>query len=260
MPVAKVNGININYEVEGEGQPLVFIGGLGTDLSFWKRQLPTLKKHCKVVAFDNRGAGKSDKPNGPYSTRIMADDTVELLDSLGLHRADVLGYSLGGMIAQELAINYPERVARLILCSTLSNYEGESGLTDKGKQLVGLPKLRYLWELVSLVFDSPFRRIAQFIKRTLASNEAYVRGYRAQAEANFKHDTLSRLPLIKAPTLVLVGSNDRLIRPSSSDVLVSKIPSAKLVKIKDGSHDMCIEMSKAFNTEILNFLTSKSCS
>jgi len=256
MPVAKVNGIKINYKVEGEGQVLVLISGLGSDLSLWRYQLPAFKKHCRVIAFDNRGAGKSDKPIGPYFVKGLAEDTVALLDYLRIEKADILGYSLGGMIAQEVAINYPQRVTRLILCSTLSNHEGKSGQTDEGKKLVTLSKLGYLWALVSLAFDSPFNRVTQFIKRTMISNKTYIQGYRAQGEASLRHNTLDRLHLIKGPTLIMVGTNDRLLRPSSSEVLAAKIPQAKLVRIEGGSHDMCIEKSKEFNAAVLRFLES----
>ena len=118
MPMARVNGININYKVEGQGEPLVMLMGLSAALGAWSSQVPLLKKYYRVIRLDNRGAGKSDKPAGPYTTKMMADDTVGLMDHLGIEKANFMGVSMGGMIAQEIAINYPQRVNKLILAST----------------------------------------------------------------------------------------------------------------------------------------------
>src|SRR4030042_6341962 len=120
MPIATANGIQINYKVEGQGDPLVMIMGLGSPRGGWSSQAPFFKKYFQVVIFDNRGVGKSEKPEGPYSTRMMADDAIKLMDHLGIKKARVLGASMGGMIAQELAINYPERVSKLVLACTFA--------------------------------------------------------------------------------------------------------------------------------------------
>ncbi|MFP3880362.1 MAG: alpha/beta fold hydrolase, partial [Dehalococcoidia bacterium] len=110
MPLASVNGININYRVAGDGEPLVMIMGFSAGRIGWVPQLRFFKRYYRVVTFDNRGAGRSDKPPGPYSTGMMADDTAKLMDVLGIEKAHIMGLSMGGMIAQELAINYPQRV------------------------------------------------------------------------------------------------------------------------------------------------------
>jgi len=254
MSVAKVNGININYKIEGEGEPLLLIGGWGSDLNMWKLQLPTFRKHFGVIVFDNRGAGKSDKPPGPYSMKGMADDAIGLLDYLKIDKASVLGYSMGGAIAQEIAINYPQRVTKLVLCNTACCADAESGFTDEARSLFELPPLKYRIKLLSLVFDSPILRFTEFVRRSLKSSKVSLQGYQAQGAGIVRHNTLKRLHLIKAPTLVVVGTNDRLVRKSSSAVLAARIPQAKLAEVRDGSHDMCFEKSKEFNTEIVNFL------
>jgi pimeloyl-ACP methyl ester carboxylesterase len=256
MPVANVNGININYRIEGEGEPLLLICGLGADMSMWKYQLSAFKKQHKLIMFDNRGAGGSDKPVGPYSMKQLADDAIALLDNLGVGKAAVLGYSLGGMIAQEVAINYPERVSKLILCSTMPCHDQESGLTAEATKLSGLSPFRYLRAILALAFKSRFWRTEQLIMRTLKSSKAARQGRVAQSAAIATFNSLDRLHLVKAPTLVVVGTDDRLIRPSSSEVLARRIPNAKLAKVEGGSHDMCIERSRAFNAEVLNFLAS----
>src|SRR5512137_1250660 len=108
MPKVKVNGVTLDYEVEGQGDPLIMIIGLGSDQSNWRLQKGQFNKLFRVITFDNRGAGKSDKPPGPYSIKMMADDTIGLMDYLRIDKAHILGVSMGGMIAQEIAINYPD--------------------------------------------------------------------------------------------------------------------------------------------------------
>jgi 3-oxoadipate enol-lactonase len=118
MPTADANGIRIHYEVHGEGRPLLLILGLGADVSEYTALIDQLAARSRVIAFDNRGAGRTDKPDAPYSIELMAADALGVMDALGVTRADVLGISLGGRIALELALGHPERVERLILVST----------------------------------------------------------------------------------------------------------------------------------------------
>jgi 3-oxoadipate enol-lactonase len=259
MPVAKSNGINIDYKVQGQGEPLVMIMGLGFDKSGWQSQVGFLGRHFQVVTFDNRGSGKSDKPAGPYSTSMMADDTVGFMDYLHIDKANILGVSMGGMIAQELAIKYPQRVRKLILGCTFATHDDKSGETPEWDKAIDLCKQGKFSPMVNLLFDKPLRRIIFTPLISILSRRMGTAGslaFSAQWEACLKHQTLERLALIKAPTLVIVGSNDRVIKPTSSEVLAKMIPGAKLVKIENGSHTFTIEMSAKFNGEVLNFLKS----
>lgn len=223
----------------------------------WKPQVPAFKDHYKLIRFDNRGAGKSDKPRGPYSIKTMTEDTIGLMDYLGIDKAIILGLSMGGMIAQEIAINYPQRVIKLVLCGTYASRDRDNGLTAEAEKLNGLPNLKRLSVFLSLCFSSPFRRLFYFILLSLTINKTKIQGIEAQGVACGNHNALERLHFIKAPTLVIVGTNDRMVRPSSSKVLASKIAQAKLVEITNGSHTINMEMTKAFNTEVLNFLRSQ---
>ena len=115
----KVNDINMYYEIHGEGFPLVMIQGIGQSSLMWPPIfLDEVSKSFKIIIFDNRGAGRTDKPDIEYSIKMFADDTIGLMDALNIERAHVLGYSMGGIIAQELVLNYPKRVEKLVLCST----------------------------------------------------------------------------------------------------------------------------------------------
>ena len=118
MPFADVNGIRLYHEAFGEGPPLLLILGLGADISEYSALIQQLGRHCRVIAFDNRGAGRSDKPDSAYTIELMAGDAAGLMAAVGLSHASVLGISLGGRIAIELALGHPERVGRLILVST----------------------------------------------------------------------------------------------------------------------------------------------
>ena len=120
MPVVRTNSIDLYYEVQGAGTPLVLLAGLGYPGWQWHRMAPLLAQRCQVFTLDNRGVGRSDKPAGPYTASLLAADTVGLLDALGIEQAAIMGHSMGGFIAQALALEYPQRVSKLILASTAS--------------------------------------------------------------------------------------------------------------------------------------------
>ncbi|MBN1188128.1 MAG: alpha/beta fold hydrolase [Dehalococcoidales bacterium] len=259
MPVAMVNGVRINYKVEGRGEPLIMIAGFSASRSTWASQIPFFKKHYQVITFDNRGAGKSDKPEGPYTTRMMADDVIKLMDHLKITRTHIMGISMGGMIAQEVGINYPQRIQKLVLACTFSCKDQTSGDSADQAKLLGLSAQKMAAGMARLAVNKPFN---QFLLGMLAAIGATFtststrRGLKAQREACNNHNTLARLNLIKAPTLVIVGTHDRIIKPVSSEVIAGKIPGARLVEVKGGSHMLSMEMKDCFNREVLGFLLS----
>jgi len=266
MPKAKVNGISINYRVQGKGEPLVLIMGYSGDQTGWMFQTGAFMKHYRVITFDNRGVGKTDKPTGAYSTKMMADDTVGLMDHLGIKKAHVLGMSMGGMIAQAVAIGYPQRIDRLVLACTYAGRSGPSGLSPEYPKALGfdenytdddarsMPILKVVNSLYSLAFN---RLVFKIMFVPMAKIQARLNGntgLHGQLEAVLAHNTLDNLPAVKVPTLVICGTKDRVIRPSSSEVIAKLIPNAKLVQIDGGSHAFNIEMSGRFNREVLSFL------
>jgi pimeloyl-ACP methyl ester carboxylesterase len=259
MPLARLNGINISYQVEGQGEPLVMIMGFTAGRIGWMPQIRFFKKYYRLITFDNRGAGKSDKPPGSYSTNMMADDTVKLMDLLGIEKAHIMGLSMGGMIAQELAINYPQRVMKLVLASTYARQDETSGDTLEQAKFLQLTPEKKACAMVGLAFNKPLYRftfglLARVQTRfTGASGRVGIEG---QTEACLKHNTLDRLSSITAPTLVIVGTGDRIIKSVSSEVIAGNIPNFKLVKVEGGSHYFSFEMKNVFNREVLNFLKS----
>jgi len=138
MPEARINGISINYSVEGKGEPLFLIMGFSGSKMAWYFQRRAFRKHFQVVTFDNRGVGESGKPAGPYSMQMFVDDTVGLMDHLGIEKAHILGVSMGGMIAQHIAISHPERVRKLVLGCTFASRHGDGGHSVAYMKYVGL--------------------------------------------------------------------------------------------------------------------------
>ena len=178
-----------------------------------------------------------------------------------------MGESMGGMIAQEIAINYPQRVRKLVLVSTYArDDQSSSGSTSElFKEVQTTGKVGS--SLINLAFNKPLNRV--FVKVMARINSTFTKGsvkkvnkvgFDGQLEACLKHNTLDRLPLIKAPTLIIVGEADRVIKPSSSEIMAARIPLCQLAKFKNGSHVLNMEMTNLFNQTVLNFLTDSMIS
>ncbi len=145
MPLADVNGIQLYYQAHGQGEALILMPGLGAGHTAWFRQLPAFRKHFRVVTFDPRSIGRSDRPKQPYSFRSLADDVVGLMDHLAIRKAHILGQSLGGYAAQEVAIDYPDRVLKLVLVSSAAAGGDENFISPA---LLGTLGIRSLGETV----------------------------------------------------------------------------------------------------------------
>jgi pimeloyl-ACP methyl ester carboxylesterase len=276
MSIAKVDSIELYYEEHGNGDPLLLIMGLGTDSTGWLLQVPDFASHYRTITFDNRGVGRSSKPNGPYTIGQMAEETAGLLDALGIERAHVLGVSMGGMIAQELALRHPTRVRGLVLGCTYPEPDAEieqqrenslsrfGGIMTAGGEmqidLSALDPMSFFQHLLPLVFNQDFLE-REMARLTEIFGAALQYGFSmpailGQVAAAMGHKTTDRLPDIQSPTLVITGDADRLIPPANSDILARHIPGARLVKVPGGSHGFNFETPEIFNREVLNFLSS----
>jgi pimeloyl-ACP methyl ester carboxylesterase len=262
MPKVEVNHIAINYEVYGDGDPLVMIMGLGGAISAWSRQIPELSEKYRVIVFDNRGAGASDKPDVEYSIGLFARDTVGLLDRLNIGQAHILGVSMGGMIAQEIALNYPERVRSLVLCCTSCGWKESIHPPEEVLQTLmareGLSPEEIARQGLPFIFTDDYiknypEEIEKFIALEL-ENPQPIYAFNRQLAAVMMFDSSSRLKEIKAPTLVLTGREDILVPPQNSRLLAEKIPSAELLILDGGAHCFFWEISAKFNRAVLNFL------
>jgi len=253
MPGIKINGINLNYHAEGVGEPLLLIGGFNSNRTIWIGQVPVLKKYFRVITFDNRGAGRTEK-QGPYSIQIMTEDSVGLLDRLNIRKTNVLGISLGGLIAQELAVTHPHRVSKLVLACTYSHIDKTSGPTLEVMNAAGLPAIRMLDIMLDLTVNRPFYRTFLIPLMRIKNRFADATAIQEKLKTSYKHNTLNQLSQIRSQTLIITGTNDRVIKPASSEVLVRQIPGAKLIRINQGSHLFFLEMRKQFNRAVLDFL------
>jgi len=260
MPTVKVGDINMYYEIHGKGEPLLMIAGLGLDLTTWQFQIPEFSKKYQVVAFDNRGAGRTDAPDEPYSIRMMADDAVGLMDALGIGEAHILGGSMGGCIAQKIAIERPGRAKSLILAATTAaNYPVSMHIVSawfaamtEGISSKTLAKLQLPYFVTSQLFEKP-EMVTMWVDAMVANpyrRPAYAYGRQLATE----HDARGQLKQTTSPTLVLVGKEDIIFPVKLSEELAALIPKAKLVVLEEGGHGFWLEIPDKFNQAVLDFL------
>ena len=265
MPTAKVGDINMYYEIHGKGEPLVLIYGYAGDSGLWFRQIPVLSKKYRVIAFDNRGVGRSDKPDIPYTMAMMAGDVAGLLDVIGVDAAHIFGVSLGAMIAQHFVSNYPGRGVSLILgCTTCGGPHSVQPEPESLAALVDFERFKKMApeevvrQAMPLCYSQKFmKEHPDIIDKRVAKQLEYStprHGATRQAEAVMGHDTYELLPRIQLPTLVIAGDNDRLIPIANSRILASRIPKAKLVVLKGPGHEFFIEDAEDTNRLVLDFL------
>jgi 3-oxoadipate enol-lactonase len=263
MPYALSNGIRLHYEVEGQGPPLLFIAGLGQPAIAWDPELiRALARYYQVVTYDNRGTGLSDKPDDPYSISLFASDAVALLDTLSLSRAHAFGVSMGGMIAQELAVHYPQRVASLTLgCTTPGGKNAVAAPPDSLKMLEGRAGMtpeeagRAGWKLS---FSDEFIRthepeLETHLQRTLSQITPRF-AYERHFQATMTLRVFKQLKDIMAPTLVVTGRDDILIPAANSEILGREIPGAEVVMFDNAGHGFFISAREQFVQVFQKFL------
>ena len=268
MPKANITGIDLHYQVHGKGIPLVLIQGFGGGHRGWFFQTHAFKKCFRVITFDDEDIWQSDKSPKPVTIRDRAGNVVSLMNHLHIERAHVLGVSRAGMIAQQIAINYPERVRKLVLACTAASGRDMSDAHPEMMDVLIAKKLpdfdissidfaRTIETMISLSFNRRLYRNTLLILAKIAFSLAKVKArpeHLESLEAMMSYSAVDSLHLIKSPTLVITGDSDRMIPPRCSDVLAEKIPKAKLVKVQGGSHAFFIEMRDVFNREVLRFL------
>jgi 3-oxoadipate enol-lactonase len=266
MPIAKVGDINLYYEVCGSGEPLVLIMGYGLRSGHWSDMQDKLAKEYSVIVFDNRGTGRSDKPEMPYTAKMMAGDVVGLLDVLGIGAANVFGYSMGGMIAQEFALNYPNRLNSLILGGTFCGGLKSVLPSPEVMAILFYPEIDKLSAediaraCVPLFWNNEFvGNNAAVIERFVATSCEYPtppQAFKSHQDLIMTFSSYDRLPDIEAPTLVITGDEDRIIPYENAKILADRIPNAALKIIKNSGHGMFISDPTQKVTEmVLDFLS-----
>jgi 3-oxoadipate enol-lactonase len=238
------DGTRLYYERTGAGAQVLLVMGLGMNATGWWRTIPVLAERLGLVAFDNRGSGRSDVPEGPYSLEQMADDAMAVLDACGLERAHVYGISLGGIIAQQIALAHPERVDRLVLGATTPGGPRHTRADDDVLRLVGargtLSAEQAAWASVPINYARRTReRAGQRIAEDIVQRLRYPvtgRGYGAQVEVAMRYAAGDAVRAIAAPTLVVHGEEDVLVPAPNGRLLAELIPGATLSMWPETAH------------------------
>ena len=261
MAKVKVNGIELYYEIHGSGEPVLLIEGLGYATWQWFRQIDELAASYQTVIFDNRGVGESDKPDVPYSIEGMADDAAALLKALGLTQVHVLGTSMGGFIAQKLALRHPELVKSLVLACTSFGGAHSIPITQEALNsmlnVAGLTPEESIRQGFQAAFSPGFMSaeadlIRELIRWRLAKptpRAAWQRQFNAVAAFDSEEDVAQ----IRVPALILTGSEDIVIPPENAVLLAQRLPKAKLITVPGGGHLFFIEKAAEFNRHVLDF-------
>jgi pimeloyl-ACP methyl ester carboxylesterase len=268
MPKIKVSDINMYYEIHGEGYPFVLIMGGTGNVTFWTPYvIEQFSKQFKTIIFDNRGAGQTDAPQIDYTIRMMADDTKGLMDALEIEQAHVLGWSMGGMIAQELALNYPNSIKKLVLFGTYA----DGGPHSDPPSQIGMQKIKNRESLtdeerlrasLDLFLSDNFKKtnpdalekiygmLCPYWEKAPTAFENTMR----QIKAILRHDAYERLPKINKPTLIIGGKEDILQSPRNHEILAKRIYGAKLVLLDNVGHGVMYEVPEIFTKMVIEFL------
>ena len=266
---ADANGARLYYEVYGQGEPLLLIAGFGASHLSWASQVPVYAHEFRVIVFDNRGTGQSDFPEGvDYTIPLLADDAAALLDALGVDTAHVFGHSMGGMIAQEMALRHPERLRSLILGATWPGgphavppeLEALVAFVDQGADA---DRARTVGTVVPDAPSSPGHP-AEYGPEQHEGDRRYAdypptspEVYAAQLRAAALHDAYDRLPDITARTLVLHGTDDPLVPAANGRILAERIPGAELVLLEGARHGYLTEKQAEVDAAVLDFLPAR---
>ena len=263
MPfVHATDGTRIHYEVTGKSgaTPVLMIQGLGASKNAWNLQRIAMATRFRIISFDNRGAGRSDKPTEPFTLEQMADDALAVLDAAGIETAHVVGASMGGVISQIVAVKYPHRVRSLTLvCTACRNHPWRQELlqswakTAEEKGMIEVGKEAAQW----VMSPRSFRRLVPAFTwmgplAALRPRHSFVS--QIDAILNTREDLVDQLSTITAPTMVIVGNQDILTPRGDSEEIAERIPNAELVVISGAAHGLMMEHSSTFNKIMIEFL------
>jgi len=275
--IAEANGIKISYDIKGKGFPLILIHGFGSKKEIWKPQIIDFSKKYKTITFDLRGTGKTDRPNYPYTMELFAEDIKDLMDYLKIESTHLIGRSLGGMIAQNFVLKYPQNVKKLVLIATNAIFDDES-VVDliinnriKDIDLLKSDPVKAFWNKSLFVYHQKFRQeLKQNPKKKFFNafsledlieestiNPSRTQNIINQGNAMKGHNTLNRLSEIKNETLLLAASHDRLIPKSLMVEINKRIPNSILKIIDKAGHFMTVSRATEVNNIVLDFLNSK---
>ena len=265
MPTQTVGDVDLYYELHGAGQPIVLIHGLAGDCDAWNSQVEVFSKDYRVLAFDNRGAGRSSAPDYPYTTKHFADDTIGLMDAVGITEpAHVVGRSMGGAIAQEITLAYPDRVRSLVITASFGKldrygYQILSNINEvvKAQGFAAAARHQSLFFFPPAYFNENQEQLDAFEER-LTNAAGPVRGYSNATHACLTHDSLDRLHQVKCPALVMTGGRDVLCAADASRAIAERIPNCKLRVYEEASHFFLVQCYEESMADLKNFIDEQA--
>lgn len=259
MPIKKVNGIQMYYELRGKGTPVVLLAGFTGDHHIWQKVCDRLEKHFQVVLLDNRGAGQTEAPDTPYTVSLFAEDTLELLDTLNIASAHFIGQSMGAAIALEIAHMSPDIVDRLVLCNPFPRLNSCSGYAFKTAlelRQSGADDFLVTKSLLPWVFSENFLEQNETLLLDLCRAGPHpqsLTGYRRQLEALLAFDCRQWLSAIEAPALILAGEQDITSPPEQAVEIAMGLQQGTLITI-ESAHGSLVETPGEVAKEAVNFL------
>ncbi len=259
LSIVMVNGIRLSYATYGEGYPLIAISGKDSNMDWWHPAVKeALSANNRLILLDNRGTGRSEVPTGSYGITDMAKDVVGLMDAIGISQAHILGQSMGGMIAQEIAIEYPERVAKLILVSTTCGVTRVRPSLRMLRWMFRKPAVFSPEDTLKMLYSDSYMRenadqIAEVVER-MSNFPPSARTMAAHKEASRKFDSLARLGRIVSPTLIIHGQQDWVFRPPHAVLLRRHIPDSKLLMYANAGHGVLTQEHHKVMEEIARFI------
>jgi 3-oxoadipate enol-lactonase len=266
MPEVQIGDVNLHYEIQGKGDPLLMIMGLGSSSASWDLELISeLARSFRTIVYDNRGTGQSDKPKIPYTLEMFANDAIGLLDALELSRVHVFGVSMGGMIAQELALCFGHRLQTLTLGCTTCGGKNAVPPPPESVKLLSAPRdglsneelIRRGWPLgYTPAYIQNHRDSLEATIPRLLAHPTPAAAYKRHLDATYTLKTYDRLPAIATPTLVVTGAQDVLIPARNSEIIAERIPGAKLHIIANAGHAFFTEARDEFLKAFVPFVQS----
>ena len=257
MPEIRVNGVNIYYEISGQGPALVLLHGWAENHNFWKFQIPDFSKDYKVVAIDLRGHGESDKPKAEYSIQKFADDLYHVLNGLGIDRAIIAGHSMGGMTALVFCLAHPEKVKALILVNTTSAGIHEAGIISP-KEILEIIRTSGFENVVKQFFAQTFFAsgtsgdLINWAKSEVLKTPQYV--VEEALKAIMEHAVTRKLSKITVPTLIIHSTEDLAIGVKMAEIMNERIPNSRLKIVEGAGHHTMLEKPDEFKNTVLDFL------
>ena len=263
MDRARINGIDIAYNISGKGDPVVLIGGFGMTKEGWADQIPPLEERFQVITFDNRGVGESTVPEDPFTVNDMAADVAGLLDHLGINRAHLFGVSMGGLITQTLALDYPDRVLKAVLGCT--SHGGRHAVQPKPEVMevlasvaaAGISAEEAVRRRLPILFSERFireepERVAAFVERSIRYQPT-PQGAAGQMQALSFFNVKRRLGEIRCPVLVMTGDEDQMMPPANARLLADGISGAELYIVKGAGHSFFQEQPEEVTRVLIDF-------